>query len=163
MKTIRMTLDSSSIDAAINELQAYASGLQEKANEIARRLSEIGAVNVSLGFARGIYSSTNDVSVTVEERGEGSYAIVASGETVLFIEFGAGVTYGYGHPQAGEFGYGPGTYPGQTHAMTGKGWWFTENGQSRHTYGNPPNMPMYLTAQGLRERVLDVAREVFSA
>lgn len=156
--------DSSSIDRAIKQLQDYQKKLDEKANKIAQRLAEMGATNVSLGFARAIYNGKKDIDVTVENLGEGKYAIVASGETVLFAEFGAGVKYGDGHPQAAEFGMGPGTYPyGKGHWDDPNGWWIPKSAGGGHTYGNPPNMPMYNTEQALKKEIERVAREVFSS
>lgn len=161
-KTIHMTLDPASIDAAIRELREYQKRLKQKAEELARKLADIGAVNVSLGYARTIYTGQTDVEVKVEQKSPTSYAIVASGETVLFLEFGAGVTYGYGHPEPSVDGVqmGPGTYPSDKgHWDDPKGWWIPG---SEHTYGNPPSMTMYLTAKELRDRIEEVAREVFS-
>ena len=162
-KTIKMTLDTKSIVNAINELNDYQSWLHKKANELAKRLADMGSVNVSLGYSRAIYTGPKDTEVTVEDRGDSTYAIVASGETVLILEFGAGVTYGSGHPQADEFGYGPGTYPGQTHAMDPRGWYLPKEKGGGHTYGNAPSMTMYQTAKDLREDLERIAREVFSS
>lgn len=161
-KVIHVTLDSASIQSAIRELEAYKERLRRKASELAKKLADIGAVNVSLGYARATYTGNKDVDVTVEQLSENKFRIVASGETVLILEFGAGVTYGYGHPQADEFGYGPETYPGQIHAADPRGWYIPKDKGGGHTYGNPPSMTMYLTAKELRERVQEVAREVFS-
>lgn len=162
-KTIRINLfDTASIDAAVKELRDYQAWIKKKAAELAERLADMGAVNVSLGYARAIYTGPKDINVTVEQRGESTYAIVAAGESVLVVEFGAGVTYGYGHPQAGEFGYGPGTYPGQKHAFDPNGWWLPKNKGGDHTYGNPASMTMYMTAKDLEREVERVAREVFS-
>ena len=162
-KTIKMTLDAKSIANAIKELQDYQSWLHIKANELSTRLADMGSINVSLGYSRAIYTGPKDTDVTVEDRGNNTYAIVASGETVLILEFGAGVTYGDGHPQAAEFGYGPGTYPGQTHAMDPRGWYLPKEKGGGHTFGNAPSMTMYQTAKDLREDLERIAREVFSS
>lgn len=161
-RTIHVKLSDSGIAAALRELEEYKAWLQDKAEQLARKLTDIGAVNVSLGFARAIYTGDKDVSVAVEQLGTNQFAIVASGATVLILEFGAGVTYGYGHPNPSVDGVamGPTTYPGQTHAADPKGWWIPGG---EHTYGNPPSMTMYLTAKELRDRVEEAAREVFSS
>lgn len=161
-KVITMTLDPSSIDAAIGELKTYSAWVKAKAAELASRLADMGAVNVSLGYSRAVYTGVNDIAVTVEQRSENSYAIVANGEAVLFVEFGAGVTYGYGHPEPSVEGVamGPGTYPSEKgHWDDPRGWWIPG---SEHTYGNPPSMTMYLTAKDLRNQLESIAREVFS-
>ena len=165
---MNITVNIHGLDEAIRRLEEYGNRLHQQQDELCRRLAEMGATNVSLQFARAIYTGDKDFSVTVEDAPNG-YQIVVSGQSVAFVEFGAGITYGYGHPQAAEFGVGPGTYPGQTHAMTGEGWYLPKSKQgsntedaSRHTYGNPPNMPMYNTAQDLKQEIARVAREVFS-
>ena len=151
--------DPASVQAAIKEIEDYKKWLEGKAKELVKRLADIGAFDAHIRFANAFYTGDRDFDVTVEQLDENTFAIVASGETILFIEFGAGITYGYGHPQAGEFGYGPGTYPSEKgHWNDPKGWW-TPDGV--HTYGNPPGMPMYRTAKELAQRVEEVAKEVF--
>lgn len=132
---------------------------REKANQICERLATIGAVSASLGFSSGIYIGANDVNITVKPEGNG-FSVLANGTSVLFLEFGAGVTMGYGHPQAGEFGFGPGTYPGKGHWDDPNGWYLPDG---RHSYGNPPNMAMYNASKLIQEEVERVCREVLSA
>ena len=61
---------------------------------------------------------------------------------------------------------GPGTYnPNSDAWMRPEGWKMPgpggENGLV-HTYGNPPEMPMYLAARELEERLEQIAQEVFA-
>lgn len=159
-----ITVKVNGLTETLRRIEEYKNGVQRKANELARRLAEMGATNVSLMFARAIYDGQNDFNVTVEDTNSGGYKIVVNGETVAFVEFGAGVTYGYGHPQAGQFGVGPGTYPsGKGHWNDPQGWWIPRDKGGGHTYGNPPNMPMYNTAADLRREMARVAREVFNS
>ena len=66
-KTITIDIfDPASIDRAVNEIREYSRWVQRKTAELARRLADMGAVNVSLGFSRAVYTGNNDVSVTVE-------------------------------------------------------------------------------------------------
>ena len=153
-------LDPASIDAAIEQLEQYQQDLKRKSNEIAKRLAGMGAVKVSLDFSRAFYTGAKDISVNVEARDNG-YAVIASGETVLFVEFGAGIRYGGGHPEAGKWGMGPGTYPeGKGHWDQPYGWWIPGG---EHTYGNPPSMTMYNTEKDLIREIERVAREVFQS
>ena len=149
------------IDKVIKELQERRRWVEEKSLLLSERLASIGATNASLEFARAIIDE-NDVEITVERDGD-TFIIKASGNEVAFIEFGAGITYGYGYPNAGGLGVGPGTYPeGKGHWSNPSGWWYTdENGNPKHTYGNPPNMPMYNTARLLEQQIEQIAREVF--
>ena len=147
------------LDELIDQLHNFADSMDQRAKEICRRLAQYGLVLADASFSGAAYDGTKDVSVTVEQTDNG-YRIIAGGTMVLLLEFGAGVTYGGGHPQAAQFGFGPGTYPGQTHAMTGKGWYLPKAKGGGHTYGNPPSMTMYNTAQDLKREIERVAREV---
>lgn len=151
----------STIKTALWELRQYQKRIEHKAQELAERLAQYGLQQVRLGYEAALYDGDKDVEVTVERIDDNTFSIIASGATVLILEFGAGVTYGYGHPDVGP--YGPGTYPGQKHAMNPKGWWYTgSDGESHHSYGNVPSMVMYLTGMELEREVLNVAWEVFS-
>lgn len=148
--------DPRDMQIATDEIGEYLADLEDKANRICERLASIGAVRASLGFSRAIYHGTNDVAVSVEPI-ENGYAIHARGNAVLFIEFGSGATYGYGHPD--PQGYGPGTYnPSSDRWQDPGGWWY---GNGEHTYGNPPAAAMYEAQQECMRAVEQVAREVF--
>lgn len=158
MPKIEVKLTERSIGNAVKAVQKYQAWVSLKEKELRSRLAMLGATVASIRFARAIYTGSNDVTVRVDDTG--SVAVIyAEGDAVAFIEFGAGSTYGYGHPQAGEFGVGPGTYPdGKGHWNNPKGWWF---GSSQHTYGNPPAMAMYGAVQEITKSVTEIAREVF--
>lgn len=158
MKKITVELNARSINKAIKELRRLDAEWDRKIDEVVRRLAEIGATKASIGFSRAIYTGDNDVSISVEPI-ENGYSIIASGETVLFIEFGSGVTYGYGHPE--PMGYGPGTYPGKGNWNNPNGWYLPRSKGWAHTYGNPPSATMYHTGKALQQEVLRVAQEVF--
>ena len=161
-KTIRINgLSEAAINAAAQELRRYAEWVEQKENELRSRLASLGATVASIQFARAIYNGTNDVSVRVDDTG--SVAVIyAEGESVAFIEFGSGERYGSGHPQAGELGFGPGTWSdgpdGKGHWDNPKGWWY---GHGQHSYGNPPAMAMYNAVQAMTEDITTIAREVF--
>lgn len=159
MPSIKIELTNESIKNAMKEVRKYQRWVTKKEAELRSKLAMRGATVASIQFARAIYTGSNDVTVRVDDTG--SVAVIyAEGEAVAFIEFGAGVTYGYGHPQAGEFGVGPGTYPdGKGHWDNPKGWWF---GSGQHTYGNPPAMAMYNAVQEIAKSVTEIAREVFA-
>ena len=148
--------DYDSVSRAQRRLDEYFADLIEKANTVCERLATIGAVRASLDFSRAIYNGTNDVAVTVEPIDNG-YAIHATGNAVLFIEFGSGASYGYGHPE--PEGYGPGTYPGKGHWDDPNGWWY---GNHEHSYGNPPAAAMYHAKQDVLQEVQRIADEVFA-
>ena len=168
MKISINVFDSRSIDKAIDQLNDYANSLEQKTKVLVDRLTMMGATNVSIAYSRLFYTGPVDISVDVKDLGEGKYAIVASGETVLIAEFGAGLI-GYGHPdpQVGGQQMGPGTYPNaKGHWNDGKGWYLPRSktgGNRVHTFGNPPTMAMYNTAKDLKAEMLRVAQEVFKS
>ena len=159
-KTIQIELSNKSINRGIREIHKYKEWVMRKEKELRTELAAMGATVASIQFARAVYNGSKDVSVRVDDTG--SVAVIyAEGESVAFIEFGAGIKYGYGHPQAGELGVGPGTYPdGKGNWDNPKGWWY---GHSQHSYGNPPAMAMYDAVQKMTEDLTRIAREVFKS
>lgn len=160
-KKIVVPLSESGIQKIQDELMVYRKWQEEKARELAERLASLGATVASIRFSRAVYTGKKDVEVTVEELPNG-YKVKADGESVLFIEFGSGVTYGYGHPEAGEFGMGPGTYPdGKGHWDDPKGWYLPKSAGGGHTFGNPPAMPMYEARKAIEQELPRIVKEVF--
>lgn len=172
MPTIKFSLNKNSIDNAIKELNAYKKSIPKKLDILCQRLAAIGRVSVAQGYDAAAYDGKKDITVTVEEIPNG-YAIVASGQSLLFVEFGSGVTYGDGHPMAPELGYGPGTWPDKhTRTVHGVqyenwenpyGWYLPKEAGGGHTFGNAPSMTMYETAKELPDIILDIAKEVFAS
>ena len=160
VKKITVDLSAKSIDSAIKEIRKYKAWVLEKEKELRQRLAMLGASVASIRFSTAIYNGTNDVTVRVEDDGS-TATIYAEGESVAFIEFGSGAKHGYGHPQAGEFGVGPGTYPdGKGNWDNPKGWYIPGG---EHTYGNPPAMAMVAARDTIAEQVMIIAREVFNS
>jgi hypothetical protein len=162
-KTITIELNNRSITKAVKELRQYAAWVKQKEDELRSRLAMLGATVASIEFSRAIYNGDNDITVEVDDNG--SVAVIkASGEAVAFIEFGSGAKYGYGHPQADEFGFGPGTWSdgddGKGHWDNPKGWYYASG---QHSYGNPPAMAMYDAVREITENVTRIAQEVFKS
>ena len=168
---ISMSLNTASIDEAIRQLEEYKINLERKAKELCQRLASAGYTIAEMQFGSAIYDGHNDVSVELIDE-QNKLVIRASGQTVLFIEFGTGVTYYTYHPKRAELGIGNvGTYGHGLGKLTG-GWRYRgelgTNGVPDekhpgyiHTYGNPANMPMYNASKDIRSEVLNIAREVF--
>lgn len=163
-KVYNIDLSTSGIKELQNGLKEYNQWLKEKSDELCKRLADMGAVKASLYFSRAVYTGREDHEIMVEPI-DGGYAVKASGETVLFVEFGTGLI-GYGHPE--DHGMTPGSYSdsiGKGHWSDPNGWWLPReknNGHSQHTYGNPPNMPMYNTVKELEMELERVVKEVFA-
>lgn len=172
MKKITITLDEKSITDAIKELQAYRKWIDEKTRELTERLAVIGAMDARIRFSNALYDGDNDVEISVEPTATG-YSIVARGQSVCFIEFGAGSTYGNGYPDKpneiapiGTYGKGKGSqsswaYYGEP-GTGGKFLKSTDKGDLYMTKGNSPNMAMYYATRKMQDEVLRIAKEVFA-
>lgn len=161
MKITINPYDKQSITAAIKELQQYKKEFLAKEELFVKRLAEIGVSVATTGFATADYDGIKDVVVTLEHQGSRA-SVIASGETVGFIEFGTGVRYPewdntgmeYTPPKHGTYGKGFGARP--------KGWFFTQGlGSAQHTYGNPPAEAMKTARDIMIEKVVQIAREVW--
>ena len=172
MKIVVDAFDIDSIDKAIRQLDHYSKDLERKANLLCEKLANIGYEVAFQIMGEHVYSGETISSLQVQEVGKGQFVILAGSVALLFFEFGAGVN-GAGHPLAGDFGMGPGTYPGQKHAFDPYGWWYPTDDSSlaistnkdgimwSHSKGNPPYMPMYNASRKIREDLLRIAQEVF--
>ena len=173
-RVIKVTLSEQGIEKAIQELNEYKRWLSEKTKEFLKALADEGVQIASAKFVKAEYDGTNDVSCSVEERGENKVAVVAVGNSVLFIEFGTGIKYPDTHPEAGKNGMVRGTY-GHGLGKLEKGWRYEGEPGSHgevitegkhageiHTYGNPANMSMYQTVRELEERFEEIARRCYT-
>lgn len=167
---ISMSLNPSSIEKAIEKVKEYSNNVESKTRMLCERLAELGAWYAEWNFSGVDWTYSGDVEYDIDVKGDGDnrYVVYVSGQGVLFIEFGAGISLGYGHPLADQMGMGPGTYPPtnpeKPHWNDPHGWWFKDSGGEKvHTYGNAPGMPVYNAAQDLRREIKSIAREVFQS
>lgn len=161
-KKISVPLSSAGIQKLQNELEEYRKWQLECGKELAKRLAEFGVQVAKIGFSNGSHLGERDEHVTYEET-ETGFKVKAEGKTVIFVEFGAGITYGFGHPEAQEFGMGPGTYPdGKGHWNDPGGWNLPRSAGGGHTYGNPPAMPMYEARKRIMQELPSIIKEVFA-
>lgn len=159
-QTYRVELGTRGIDELIKGLEDYRKWLEAKTAELVDALAQRGMHLAQVYFSTATYDGDNDVTVRVEKRGEHAAAVIATGKAVLFIEFGAGYMMGYGHPE--PQGFGPGTYPGQKRAFSPAGWWYKgSDGETHHSFGNPPAAPMYVTVKDLETELRQIVTEVF--
>lgn len=162
MKITIDPFDTKNIDQAIKYIELYKTKVKRAEERILKRLESYGATKASIYFNSAITHYTQERPQITSTINGNTLTISASGYEVCFIEFGAGVRYGYGYrgerPPGivgiGEYGLGGGKNP--------RGWWFSKDGQSHHTFGNPPAEAMYKTVQDLAENIIDVVREEFN-
>lgn len=157
----------SNVDSVIRQLEEYKRSLDYRKRLFMERLALLGIETASLLFETVRYDGDKDATVTdrPEWISDTRLQIRASGATVLFLEFGSGAAFGYGHPQAAEFGYGPGTWSdnedlgGKYHWNDPRGWYY-EHGKK--SLGNEPSAAMRTAADEMRRQIVEIAREVFA-
>ena len=174
-KTITMTLSQSSIQNAIKELRQYQNDLNRKCEEFCRRLTELGKITAQARVDESPLGKYVTITTNIQPEKAGCKAmLIATGVTkstdygdvnmLLLIEFGAGIHHNpVANPKADELGFGVGTFPGQTHAFDGEGWyWRDESGELHHSYGITPTMPMYHAFLKMENDIMRTARKNFS-
>ena len=137
-------------------------------------MAEIGVREASVIFLSAQYDGVNDSDVSAENT-ENGWKIIANGKAVCFIEFGAGVYHNSTEPyplprpagvvKIGEYGKGQGKKQGWAYygepGSSGK--YIGGDGNLIFTRGNPAAMPMYYAGEEIKNKVLSIAREVFSS
>ena len=158
-----MSLSTKSLGKGLKELKAYRDSLERMEKQLLEELANIGVREASVRFTTAIYDGVNDSDVTLENI-ENGYQIVAAGQAVAFIEFGAGVYHNPGEPYPdprpdgivgiGEYGKGYGAR---------QAWGFRDDsGELVITHGNPAAMPMWYASEEMRNNIEKIARKVFA-
>ena len=160
MTTIKCTL--STLGAAINALNEYEKSLPEKNRKFLDGLSDIGVVSETNNFNQAQYDGERSIDVGKDWESESKVYVVASGESVGFIEFGSGAAYPDSHPKAEQDWMKHGSW---SDSEFGKHHWKDENGwyyaHGRKSHGNPANMCIYYAAREMERNIVKTAREVF--
>lgn len=167
---IKVRLSPAGVKQAQKELKQYRTLLNSRLKEFARRLAEEGYQVAKLRFSSAVYDGENDVSVVLEQDGTKA-RIVASGKSVLFIEFGTGVAY----PEHPSGMYAHGTY-GSKKGANPKGWVYEgepgTGGQPvtdrkgnvkagvYRTKGNPPAEAMWSATTEMVAKIEQIWHEV---
>ena len=164
-KVIKCTLETNSIQKAIGEIRAYREDLNNKLQQFVSLLVQDGVTvaNARLSSTKGD-STQGTIGFGLNNDGDIVSAIISlEGKDALFIEFGAGIAYNTGmqHPDAGENGYGPGTYPSKTppNKAINPGYWYY--GSGKRSIGTEASMPIYHAAETIRNKAIQRASEVF--
>ena len=169
MRKISIPLSVSGIENAVKEFKTYTNSFDVKCERLIERLIDVGipVIQQYAGSFKGDSNRNTKVYFELHRQPNANSAwgkLVAQNKDILFIEFGAGIYWNQGqppHPQEIEFGYGVGTYPGQTHAFDKDGWYYWNGFRRIKSYGTQATMPVYESYIEMKTRVLDIAKEVF--
>lgn len=159
---LRMGLSVASVRAERRRLEEYVRLLPARCDELCRRLAEMGVDAAVAGVTR---AETGELASSIrhERRGERDYVVIADCGYAVYVEFGTGVVGLMG--SAGELPDGiTGPTSRTTKAREDGSWvyWDERQGKYRITRGQAPLGFMSGAATEMRERVLEVAREVFA-
>lgn len=179
-KRISFGLSVAEVQAAVKEIKAYQNDINRKCEELCFRLCAEGmpiarAYIGESGFSRYIRLSSE---ITPEKAGckailymEDTTKIKSEWQTkegvrsaevspMLMLEFGSGQK---AENPANIPGVGAGTFPGGKHGNE-LGWYYMDlEGNWHYSSGVSPKMPMYYTGKELREKVVEIAREIFQS
>lgn len=178
-KTIKMSLSTESIESALRELEAYQRDFDRKCDLLRERVAAEIRLKAEQNYDRALgesiaskvkdsqYYSFSHIDVDVRvENGKDLSLVIASGEEVVFVEFGAGVTFNgvagsSPHPMGEELNMLIGEYgkkQGRKKAWAFKG----EDGRSYVTFGTPASQSLYNAVVEVAENLQRIAREVFN-
>lgn len=167
-------LSMTSIYDALFNLEQFRKRLERLVNELPQALATYGMIGASVRFAEaprdillsGSWSYPN-IMVTAEPfTGEekSGWRVLANGEEVCFVEFGAGVYYNGGN--ASYLGRRPKGIVGIGRYGKGQGkqdvWVFKKNGEKFFTQGTPASNALYYTGQEIRRRIEEEARRILN-
>lgn len=171
---IKVRLSDAGLRDAERQIREYKTALNQKAQELARALTDKGLDVAKVRFANAEYAGSNDVSCHVEQNGN-ACTIVAEGKAVAFIEFGTGAHYnGYG----GQLPPGVGAHGsyGKGHGAQRRWYYYGESGnagtpvkqvdgkgQLNYTSGNEPAMAMWGAVEEMTSQVEATWREVWNS
>lgn len=165
MPKIKLRLNESSIDAAIQEIRAYRDKVQKAAEEIVHKLTEQGVSLAKLNASYMDIYDSGELVRGIESRYVGGFGaeygkgyVISTAAHSIFCEFGTGVVGANNpHPEIAVAGW---RYDSNQHGELG--WWYIgKDGQAHWTKGMPSRPYMYETAKMLRNMVVPIAKGEF--
>lgn len=166
-----MNISINGLDSTISHMKTLNDNLLNKTSTLVAHLINAGYEIANYRFGIAQYDGINDVSLSMSFSGN-TATLTASGQAVLFIEFGSGITFTEENPKAVELGFIRGTYG------KGKGsnlnWVYigdkgsngevirtTVDGETVvRTKGNPPANAMYEASKTARQILISEVKEV---
>lgn len=169
-KIIKCSLNQKSIQNAIDQLKVYQTELNNKNELFIRRLAELGIpiIDQNIALAQGDSDKNHNTYIKINRFDDYAQAtLVCEGSGLLFIEFGAGISYNTPagtspHPKGEEFGYTIGSY-GQGKGKNESWVYVADSGEWVRSYGTQATMPVYKASVEIMQNIRRIAKEVFSA
>ena len=161
-KVIKCELDTDSLDKAIQELEKYRQGLENKLKMFVDSLINAGVQVANIRLSQTVGDSTDanlNPGFGVWNGDIVSAYIELGGKDALFVEFGAGIAYNTGaqHPLASKYGHNRAINPGY--------WFFRDPPGSKNvvrSIGTMATMPIYYAAETMRNNAIMKATEILA-
>lgn len=154
MKTVEYGLGD--IDKMIAELEKFTDRFERGVEECAQRMAKEAERAIDEAYENTPMDGEKDFTVASVPAGFGEYEVVARGESVPFLEYGAGVFYNpnpvdrpSGVSNIGEYGYGQGK----------KEQWKMPDGE--YTHGNPAAIGFVRAREAIETNIVTIAKESF--
>ena len=154
-KVKKVNLDTVELASLVRNLRTFSNDLQKLPKEITKEIADIGREFLEEQYANTHTYQTidiNSISTDVIETHNG-YSIIASGEEVLYAEFGTGEEGADdGHPLKGDFHLNPyNSGPNiKINSATGRHYWWYQG----YSEGNPSGKQMFNTSKFLKDNVV---------
>lgn len=158
MPKIKLSLNASSIDAAIKQVKAYQQKVEEFPEKAVKKTVELGVEQAKdLAMYMNAYDSGELVDGIIGEAKDNKGKIEATAYHSAFVEFGTGVR-GEKEPHPEYFALGW-TYDFNKHGQAG--WeYIGDDGKKHWTLGMPSRPFMHDTAQMIKEAIPWIAETV---
>lgn len=166
-----MNISINGLDSTISHMKMLNDNLLNKTSTLVAHLIKAGYEVADYRFGIAQYDGTNDVSLSMSFSGN-TATLTASGQAVLFIEFGSGMTFTEQNPKAIELGFIRGKY-GKGNGSKPSWVYVGEQGSNGHflretkdeqavvrTNGNPPANAMYEASKTARQKLISEVKEV---
>lgn len=160
--TINLSLTEESIDKAIADLQKFEQHIKDRTTELIAFMTTYGE-EVAYNYISHV--DTGETVSSVIGYREGNKGLIMAGGNAVWLEFGTGVARNGDtpeHPARSRLGISPiGTY-GKGNGSNPDGWYYKdESGKWRHTKGIKADMFMYKTAEEIKKRYIQWAKQIF--
>lgn len=179
-RTYSATLSVDSLNKLKQDLLHYKDSiLSDKLDQFVKRLAEAGIPVIESNIAqasftyddKGIQSGSDTAHSTYVKVdsliGMSKATLVLEGSEILFIEFGAGISYNGSvgsspHPKGPENGFLIGIY-GMGHGSQKVWGYYADSGELVLTHGTKATMPMYKASLEIQKKVVNIAKSVFGS
>lgn len=173
---IVLNLEPKSIDAAVRQIGVYKRDFNNRVDLLAEKVAEAIRAKAESGFNGAIVDdiisgsdiTAKNIKVHVESKNKGVKVVVAQGEDVIWVEFGAGVYHNGSagsspNPYAADLGFKIGGFGKGKGKQNIWGFWDSggENRKALLTHGAPAKMPLWKAVNEVVDTIDAIAKEVF--